>query len=134
MGLYDQSLGLKWIKDNINRFGGDPNKLVPFGQSAGSISIGILMVMNDTKNLFSRAITASGGALLPGILYSKTFANSRKFAKLVGCAQKKEFKTNTKEIIDCLKRAPLRKLLEVSYQTFIGFNPRDKTIFHLIRN
>jgi len=75
MGIYDQSLGLNWVKDNIRQFGGDPNKIVPFGQSAGAISVGILMALNSTKNIFSRAITASGGALLPGILNSKTVQN-----------------------------------------------------------
>jgi carboxylesterase type B len=116
MGIYDQSLGLNWIKDNVEQFGGDPEKLVPFGQSAGAISIGTLMTFDETKNLFSRAITASGGALMPGILYSKTVENAEKFAKFAGCAQKKEFKTSPKKVVKCLKKAPLNKLLEVSHR------------------
>ena len=115
MGLYDQSLALNWIKANIAQFGGDPNSIVPFGQSAGAISIGILMTIDSTKNLFSRAITASGGALLPGILTTKTVQNAEKFTKLIGCASNREFKTNPERVVQCLRRVPLNQLIEVSH-------------------
>ena len=113
MGIYDQALGLNWVKDNIAQFGGDPNKIVPFGESAGAISIGILMAMDSAKNLFSRAITASGGALLPGILTSKTVKNGEKFAKLVGCAANQEYTTNPEKVVQCLKRVPLNIIIRV---------------------
>lgn len=113
MGIYDQALALNWIKDNIQRFGGDPNKLVPFGESAGAISIGVLMAMDSAKNLFSRAITASGGALLPGILTSKTVQNGEKFAKMVGCAANREYRTSPEKVVHCLKRVPLTQIIEV---------------------
>ncbi|CAG2107039.1 unnamed protein product, partial [Medioppia subpectinata] len=116
MGLYDQSLGLNWVKDNIHRFGGDPNKLVPFGQSAGAISVGILMTMDSTKNLFSRAITASGGALLPGILTSKTVQNGERFAKLLGCSPNRDYRTNPNKVIQCLRRVPLDQLIDAQTQ------------------
>ncbi|XP_054153096.1 acetylcholinesterase-like [Oppia nitens] len=116
MGIHDQALALYWIRDNIQRFGGDPKKLVPFGQSAGAISIGILMASDLTKNLFSRAITASGGALLPGILTSKTVQNGERFAKLVGCAQNREFRTNPSKVIQCLRQLPLNQIIDAQTQ------------------
>ncbi|CAG2171018.1 unnamed protein product [Oppiella nova] len=115
MGIYDQSMALNWIKDNIVAFGGDPNKIVPFGESAGAISIGILMTFNRTRGLFSRAITQSGSFLLPQT--SQTFENSKKFAKLVGCLDDEEdeyvnpFSLDT---IECLKTTDFDQLMNVS--------------------
>ena len=58
--LLDQVLALKWIKDNIEAFGGDPKNITVFGESAGSVSIACLMVMPDAKGLFQKAIMESG--------------------------------------------------------------------------
>ncbi|XP_023311382.1 bile salt-activated lipase isoform X1 [Anoplophora glabripennis] len=50
-GLKDQILGLRWIKENIERFGGDPDNITIFGQSAGSASIGYLLQTPQTKDI-----------------------------------------------------------------------------------
>ncbi len=112
MGIYDQSLALNWIEDNIESFGGDPNKLVPFGQSAGAISIGILMTYYKTKYLFSRAITQSGGFIIPQ--FTKSYENSFKFARLVGCLKNQEYYDSLPdEVVKCLKETSFEKLQNV---------------------
>ena len=60
MGLLDQICALKWIQKNIKNFGGDPQRITLFGQSAGATSISLLTLMDESENLFQRIICESG--------------------------------------------------------------------------
>jgi para-nitrobenzyl esterase len=62
-GLLDQIQALKWIKNNIEAFGGDPQKVTIAGQSAGSMSVCALVASPLAKGLFRGAIAQSGGIL-----------------------------------------------------------------------
>lgn len=59
LGLWDQITALKWIQKNISGFGGDPEQVTVVGQSAGAQSIYYMMVSDETKGLFQRAIMQS---------------------------------------------------------------------------
>jgi para-nitrobenzyl esterase len=61
-GLRDQIAALQWVRDNIDRFGGDPANVTVFGQSAGAMSIGALLGAPRARKLFHRAICQSGAA------------------------------------------------------------------------
>jgi len=62
LGIKDQVAALKWVKENIAAFGGDPAQVTIFGESAGGISVETLMSIPATQGLFKRAIVESGPA------------------------------------------------------------------------
>ncbi|KAK7486054.1 hypothetical protein BaRGS_00022663 [Batillaria attramentaria] len=63
LGLWDQNLALRWVKDNIRAFGGDDEVVTLFGESAGSWSTGLQIVSPYSKGLFHRAILQSGSPI-----------------------------------------------------------------------
>ncbi|HSW51116.1 MAG TPA: carboxylesterase family protein, partial [Bryobacteraceae bacterium] len=103
-GLLDQIAALEWVRDNIAGFGGDPGKVLIFGQSGGGGKVSTLMAMPSAKGLFHRAVVQSGSSLRQG-----TQENSRKLA----AAMLSELNLRPSQL-DKLSEVPVTRLFEAS--------------------
>lgn len=70
-GLFDQNLALRWVRDNIHHFGGDPKQVTLFGESAGAVSVSLHLLSALSRDLFQRAILESGAANAPWAIITR---------------------------------------------------------------
>ncbi|KRT80422.1 hydrolase [Oryctes borbonicus] len=105
----DQVAALKWVRDNIEDFGGNPDCVTIFGASAGAASIHHQILSNQSKNLFHAAITQSGSALALWAQPIRELALqvARAQAIAVGCND-----TVTTDMVDCLREIPAYDLVD----------------------
>lgn len=84
-GLWDQRLAIKWVKDHIRNFGGDPDRITILGESSGAMSAVIHGMYPENKGLFQNIIAISGTPFTPPGLPSNNLISAQYFAQLVVC-------------------------------------------------
>ncbi|GAA2066029.1 carboxylesterase family protein [Streptomyces albiaxialis] len=84
LGLYDQLEALRWVRDHIAAYGGDPGNVTVFGQSAGALSARMLMEMPEARGLFRRAILQSAPLSIAARSRAEAQALGRIFADVLG--------------------------------------------------
>jgi para-nitrobenzyl esterase len=87
-GILDQQAALKWVKLNISKFGGNPNNVTIFGQSAGSFGVTVHLVSPLSKGLFHKAILQSGAPHSQATL-AEAEVDGQAFANRAGCSSQK---------------------------------------------
>ena len=108
-GFQDQQAALKWVRRNIRAFGGDPEKVTVFGESAGGLSTFVNLVSPTARGLFHRAIVESGAYLLTQPTLAQAEAAGTSFANAVSCNQ-----PNPADVLTCLRALPVSTILGVA--------------------
>ncbi len=101
-GFMDQQAALRWVQDNIRRFGGDPHNVTIAGESAGGLSVLAQMVSPGARGLFQRTIIQSGSFALNQESLADAQADGESFAVKAGCPD---------QTAQCLRRLPLSTVL-----------------------
>lgn len=111
MGLLDQIEALRWIKANARAFGGDPENITVFGESAGGISVCALMGAPLADDLFHKGIIESGNCSAfssvagGGLLPESVYAQGEKRLQELGCDQ-------ATDRLQCLRALPVQKYVD----------------------
>jgi para-nitrobenzyl esterase len=125
-GLLDQIEALRWVKQNISQFGGDPENVTLFGESAGSVDATTLMASPLAANLFRRVIAESGPAF--GLGPSQDLAKM----ELLGSAVGKESGGQPGSQLTVLRKLPAAQIAQIQSglitSRFKGYDPNASIV------
>jgi para-nitrobenzyl esterase len=108
-GFEDQQAALNWVRRNILAFGGNPEKVTVFGESAGGLSTFVNLVSPKARGLFHRAIVESGAYMPTEPTLAQAEAAGVSFATAAGCNQ-----PNPADVLTCLRGLPVSTVLGVT--------------------
>jgi para-nitrobenzyl esterase len=108
-GFLDQQAALKWVRRNIRAFGGNPESVTVFGESAGGLSTFVNLVSPTARGLFHRAIVESGAYMLTEPTLAQAEVAGTSFANAVLCNQ-----SNPADVLACLRALPVKTILGVT--------------------
>ncbi|XP_070593961.1 cholinesterase-like [Erythrolamprus reginae] len=109
LGLWDQQLALKWIKENAAVFGGDPSQVTIFGSSAGAASVNFHLLAPKSQDLFAQAVIQSGTANAYWAWRTSKEAKQKslEFIHLLGCSE-----DNNISIVHCMQTKNVSELIQ----------------------
>ncbi|XP_068585844.1 bile salt-activated lipase-like [Cebidichthys violaceus] len=123
-GLWDQHAAIAWVNRNIRSFGGDPNNITVFGESAGGASVSFQTLTPHNKGLFKRAISQSGVATCSWAINRNPRRFAEEVALKVGCP-------TDQTMASCLKMTD-PALLTLAGSLSISSSPDNPVLFNLL--
>ncbi|XP_021511025.1 acylcarnitine hydrolase-like isoform X2 [Meriones unguiculatus] len=108
-GYLDQVAALRWVQQNIAHFGGNPDRVTIFGESAGGISVSSHVVSPMSQGLFHGAIMESGVATFPGFTSHSAEVINTVVANLSGCEQ-----MDSEALVGCLRGKSEEEILDIT--------------------
>jgi len=124
-GLLDQTLALKWVQEHIRSFGGDPDSVTIFGESAGGASVEFHVLSPLSSGLFHRAISQSGSSTAIWALQRAFKDSAQTLAEYFNCSTE-----SSGQILACLQSKDEKDLVKATnimtdlYKPFVRFGPR----------
>ncbi|XP_069123063.1 fatty acyl-CoA hydrolase precursor, medium chain-like isoform X2 [Argopecten irradians] len=110
-GLWDQRLAIQWVKQNIPAFGGIPNSITIFGESAGSMSVALHALIPENQGLFQRVIGESGPANSPIAMTQEARNISRGYGIFLNCINVLDVNVDSALLVQCLRGKSAAELL-----------------------
>ncbi|XP_008837340.1 carboxylesterase 3 isoform X1 [Nannospalax galili] len=125
-GLLDVVAALRWVQGNISPFGGDPNSVTIFGNSAGSFIVSALVLSPMSSGLFHKAISQSGVVTMKQMRETNPWPEIQNFAESLGCSS-----DSSAELVQCLLQKEGEELLlnkervKITYTVDGSFFPKN---------
>uniref|UniRef100_A0A667Z6M8 Carboxylesterase type B domain-containing protein n=1 Tax=Myripristis murdjan TaxID=586833 RepID=A0A667Z6M8_9TELE len=123
-GFLDQIASLRWVQENIEAFNGDPDSVTIFGQSAGGISVSLLVMSPLAEGLFHKAIAMSGVVPLEAHYTNNPLAMAKMIANLTECDN-----NDTEKLVECIKSKSEEDILNAIQQVKVFLGPAIDGVF-----
>ncbi|XP_054865150.1 liver carboxylesterase 1-like [Amphiprion ocellaris] len=116
-GMLDQVEALRWVQQHIHNFGGDPDSVTIFGESAGGMSVSLLLLSPLSDDLFHRAIAESGTAAMDFLVSSNPLAAMQMAANASGCSIE-----STEKFADCMRNLDINAIVAIGENKIFTFH------------
>uniref|UniRef100_A0A3B4ZLE3 Carboxylic ester hydrolase n=1 Tax=Stegastes partitus TaxID=144197 RepID=A0A3B4ZLE3_9TELE len=114
-GLMDQIEALRWVQQHIHNFGGNPDLVTIFGESAGGVSVSLLLFSPLSDGLFHRAIAESGTAAMDYLVSDNPLPMTQMVANASGCSIE-----STEKIGDCMRNLDIDTIVALAKHANLG--------------
>ncbi|XP_008274102.1 fatty acyl-CoA hydrolase precursor, medium chain-like [Stegastes partitus] len=117
-GMLDQVEALRWVQQHIHDFGGNPDLVTIFGESAGGISVSLLLLSPLSDGLFHHAIAESGTAAMDYLVSDNPLPMTQMVGKTSGCSIE-----STKKFADCMRNLDIDTIKALGENQTFTFHP-----------